>query len=106
MLTLRRRRKPGKRLTVPSPATGLSLPVWDVGKLDLPTPEQNDQIVAGDIEEMAQLVRWITRDAYVRDGWLRCVIEVIGPPDTITIRINSLADFEEELGIVVKDRRK
>ncbi len=54
---------------------------------------------------MAQIVRWITRDAYVRDGWLRCVIEVIGPPDTITIRINSLADIEEELGIVVKDRR-
>ena len=74
-------------------------------RLDLPT-EQGDEIAAGDIEEMAQVVRWITRDAYVRDGWLRCVIEIDGPPDTITIRINSADDLEEELGIVVKDRRR
>lgn len=77
-----------------------------MGKIDLPTPEQNDRIVAGDIEELARLVRWVARDAYMRDGWFRCVIEVIGPPDAITIRINSLADLEEELGIVVKDRRR
>ena len=53
---------------------GLSLPrptVTDMGKLDLPTPEQSDEIAAGDIEEMTQVVRWITRDACVRDGWLR-----------------------------------
>ena len=56
--------------------------VRDMGKIDLPTPEQNDQIVAGDIEEMAQVVRWITRDAYVRDSWLRCVIKIDGPPET------------------------
>ena len=78
----------------------------DMDGLDLPTPEQNDKIAAGDIEEMAQVVRWITRDAYVRDGWLRCVIEIAGPPDTITIRINSADELEEELGIVVKDRRR
>ncbi len=77
----------------------------DMGKLDLPTPEQNDEIAAADIEEMPDVVRRITRDAYVRDGWLRCVIEIDGPPDTITVRINPAADLEEELGIVVRDRR-
>ena len=76
-----------------------------MGKLDFPTPEQNGEIAAGDIEEMAQVVRWIIRDAYVRDGW-RCIIEIDGTPDTITIRINSADDLEEELGIVVKDRRR
>ncbi len=34
-----------------------------------------------------------------------CVIEIDGPPDTITIRINAAEDLEEELGIVMKDRR-
>ncbi len=33
-------------------------------------------------------------------------IEIDGPPDTITIRINAAEDLEEELGIVVKDRRR
>ena len=57
------------------------------------------------IEALAQVVRALIRDAYVRDGWLRCVVEIDGPPETITIRVNSGDDLEEDLGVVVKDRR-
>ncbi len=63
-------------------------------------------MAALDINSAVAIVRAVIRDAYLRDGWLRCIVEIDGPPDTLDIRVNALEDIDEELGLVVKDRRR
>lgn len=75
-------------------------------RLNLPTPEQIDEIAALDIKSAVSVVQAVIRQAYLRDGWLRCVVEIDGPPGTLNIRVNALEDVEEDLGLVVKDRRR